>query len=192
MDSRTKPIEALLQSGHTVWSLGDLRILWGGVNPAALKSQVQYYQKSGRIIRIHRGIYALKKDYDPYELAQKLVCPSYISLESALRHHGIIHQYSNVFTCIAPYSRTFLVDQYEYRYHKMNTVLLSCPIGIQYSNAYAMALPERALFDALYLGFNPDVSSRENWDTTLLKKLAQEFSFPRVTSGLQQRSLLPT
>jgi hypothetical protein len=191
MDSRIKPIEALLQSGHTVWSLGDLRILWGTENSASLKSQVQYYCRSGRMIRLRRGIYALNKDYHSYELAQKLVYPSYISLESALRHHGIIHQYSNVLTCIAQYSRTFLIDEHEYQYHKISTTLLSCPIGIQYSNAYAMALPERALCDALYLGFKPDVSAKENWDISLLKKLTQEFSFPRVTSGLQQRSLLP-
>jgi hypothetical protein len=191
MSAPIKPIEVLLQSGHTVWSLDDLRVLWNAKNPSSLKSQVQYYCEKKRIIRLHRGMYALNKEYNPFELAQKLVRPSYISLETALRKHGILHQHSRTITCIAPYPRSFTIEKLTYQYHQMDYALLSCPLGIQDCGTHLMALPERALCDALYLGFQSDVSLKKDWNTALLTKLVREFSFPRVISGLQQRSLLP-
>jgi hypothetical protein len=51
--------------------------------------------KSGEVIRIHRGLYCLSSKYlrrklDPLVLAQRIYGPSYISLETALSHHGWI------------------------------------------------------------------------------------------------------
>lgn len=49
----------------------------------------------GDLIRFRRGLYALGKRYqraplNPFELAQKIYAPSYVSLESALSRHGWI------------------------------------------------------------------------------------------------------
>ena len=51
--------------------------------------------KSGEAIRIHRGLYCLAPKYlrrkpDPLVFAQLIHGPSYISLETALSHHGWI------------------------------------------------------------------------------------------------------
>lgn len=190
MSSRTKPIEVLLASGMTVFSIDDLRMFWKMKNTATMRVQIRYYVTTGRILRLHRGIYALHAMYDPMECAQKLVRPSYISLDAALRMHGVIHQYSEEMTCIARYPRSYTIGGRTYQYHQITLALLSCPIGVRQQKTYAIASPERALCDALYLGFNPDTAAFTRWDKVLLATLAGEFSAPRVQHGLRIRSLL--
>jgi len=50
---------------------------------------------NGDLIQLRRGVYCLGKTFqreplDQFELAQKIYTPSYVSLESALSHHGWI------------------------------------------------------------------------------------------------------
>lgn len=50
---------------------------------------------SGDLIQLRRGVYCLGRNYqrealDQFGLAQKIYAPSYVSLESALSHHGWI------------------------------------------------------------------------------------------------------
>ena len=190
MSLRIKPIQALLTSGTTVFTTDDLRQLWPSPTDNALKLKITYYVRTRQIIRLTQGIYALDAEYNPLELAQKLQTPSYISLDTALRKMGIIQQYSTEITCIGMYPRTYDVDGKHIRYHQMTTTLLSYPLGIEQTATYAIALPERALVDALYLGFQPDVGRHRHWDTHLLGKLIKEFAVPRVLQGLQQYKIL--
>ncbi len=58
-------------------------------------SRLKRAVKQGHLIRIKRGLYCLserlaKKASHPFELAQLIYGPSYISLESALSFHGLI------------------------------------------------------------------------------------------------------
>jgi predicted transcriptional regulator of viral defense system len=190
MSSRIKPIEALLQSGATVWTIHDLRVLWKEAHAGALRDKVKYYVDCQRLLRLRKGLYALRKEYDPFELAQKLIQPSYISLESALREHGVLKQYSSTITCIAPYPREVIIDRRLYRYHRIKADLLSLPLGIEHRSHYDIASPERALCDAFYLGFQPDIGGHHQWNCRLLRDLRREFSVPRVSDGLS--FLLPS
>lgn len=191
MSSQKKPIEVLLACRQSVFDTQDLRALWTMKNDATLRVQISYYVKTGRLLRLRRGIYATTRTYNPLELAQKLANPSYVSLETALRMHGIIHQQDEMITCIGPYSRTMTVDGRRYEYHRMDLMLLSCPIGIERKKSVWVAGPERALCDALYLDYNPDVSRYSQWDGVILRALETEFSLPRITHGLRTRRLLP-
>ncbi len=190
MSLRIKPIQALLTSGATVFTTDDLRQLWPSPTDNSLKLKITYYVRTRQIIRLTKGVYALDAQYNPLELAQKLQAPSYISLDTALRKVGIIQQYSTDITCIGTYPRTYEVDGKNIRYHQMSRTLLSYPLGIEQTATYAIALPERALVDVLYLGFQPDVDRYGHWDTQLLRKLVKEFSVPRVLQGLQQYKIL--
>ena len=84
--------DILYQSGKTIFTANDLRILWQKENPDALKSGIKYLVDTNRLIRLRKGVYTLTKDYDRLELAQKLISPSYISLDTALQKYGIIFQ----------------------------------------------------------------------------------------------------
>lgn len=185
MNLRIKPIEALLKSKKSVWSTDDLRMLWRFKNQNTFQVQLKYYIDTDQIIRLSKGVYSLDGNYNSLELAQKLQTPSYISLETALRTHGIIQQYSEEITCIGTYPRSYTIDTVLYQYHQMDRALLSCPVGIEKTAIYNIATPERALVDSLYLGFQPDVSNYTNWNKEILQKLVQEFTMPRILGGLK-------
>ncbi len=98
-------IEILLHTKRTIFRIDDLRIFWNESNPDRLKSAVQYYVNDNRLISLNKGVYAITKNFDPYELAQKLIVPSYISLGTALQKHGIIFQNINSITSFAQYTK---------------------------------------------------------------------------------------
>src|SRR3989338_1832383 len=104
-------LEALLRSGNNIFSINEICLIWGEVNPDALKSAIKYYVDKGSLLRIKRGIYSLREDFDRFELAQRLIAPSYISLETALQFHGIIFQVTRSIQCLARYNREFIIKE---------------------------------------------------------------------------------
>jgi|SRR3989339_97099 len=144
-------IETLLHTKRTVFRIDDLRIFWNESNPDRLKSVVKYYINNNRLISLNKGVYAITKDFDLYELAQKLIIPSYISLETALQKHGIIFQNINSITSFAQYTKTFLIKEQNYKYHAIKGELLLNPLGIKKESNYLIVCPERAVTDTLYL-----------------------------------------
>ena len=68
---------------------------WANGSGARLDALLKRAVASGEIWRIRRGLYCLSNQYkqrpvDPFELAQRIHGPSYISQESALSYHGWI------------------------------------------------------------------------------------------------------
>jgi len=64
-------------------------------DPQAMRNQLTRWQRNGLIIRLKRGIYALNKadrkvNSSRFFLANQLLWPSYMSLESALGYYGLI------------------------------------------------------------------------------------------------------
>ena len=62
---------------------------------ASRHNQLKRVLAKGELLHIRRGVYQLAKRYqrkplNPFELAQKIYGPSYISFESALSYHGLI------------------------------------------------------------------------------------------------------
>jgi predicted transcriptional regulator of viral defense system len=69
--------------------------LWVGNRGARLDALLKRAVASGEVWRIRRGLYCLSDRYtrdriNPLELAQRVHGPSYVSLETALSHHGWI------------------------------------------------------------------------------------------------------
>lgn len=67
--------------------------------------------KAGELHRLRRGLYLLTKPYraydcHPFALAQRLVPGSYVSLETALSHHGWIPEAVYVTASISPGTKT--------------------------------------------------------------------------------------
>lgn len=64
-------------------------------DPQAMRNQLTRWQKRGLIIQLKRGIYTLSKadrrvNPSRFFLANQLLWPSYVSLESALSYYGFI------------------------------------------------------------------------------------------------------
>jgi len=70
-------------------------LLAGERDPAALRVQLARWVKSGRLLQLRRGLYALAEPYrrvdpHPFVVANRLAPGSYVSLESALAYWSMI------------------------------------------------------------------------------------------------------
>ena len=140
-------LEALLRSPKTVFTTRDIALLWGEAAENALCVRLSKYAKAGKLVRIHRGVYAKDRDYNRFELATRIYTPSYISFETILTRTGVNFQYyGNIF--VASYvSRELVVDRQKISFVRMKTDILSNPAGINHSEGYSVATKERAFLD---------------------------------------------
>jgi hypothetical protein len=91
----------------------DQAALWVGNRGARLDALLKRAVASREVWRIRRGLYCLSDRYsrgriNPLELATRVYGPSYVSLETALSHHGWIPEAIHAVTSVAlGRSRTF-------------------------------------------------------------------------------------
>ena len=159
-------IEILLRTKKTIFTPQELAYLWKISNPNTLKSKIYLLIKNKKLIALRRGIYAITDDYDKFELAGKLQSPSYIGLETVLYKAGIIFQYSTEIISVSNVSKTIKCQEVNYIYHKIKDEILFNKQGLEISDVYFIASPERAFLDAIYLykDYYFDNLGSINWD----------------------------
>ena len=169
MDEKLKKgeyLDTLLRSKKTIFSTKDVALLWGEESETAARVRLSYYAKAGKLIRVHRGLYAKDKNYEKLELATKIYTPSYISFETVLAKAGITFQfYGQIF--IASYvSREIVADGQTYSYKRIKDSILTSPAGVEAKDNYHAASPERAFLDVVYSsrGYHFDNLSPLNWE----------------------------
>lgn len=84
-------------------------------------------------------------------MACTLLKPSYISLEYVLARAGVTFQYNSEITCISYQTRTIEVDGRAYSFRKINPIIWTNMQGIEHRDNIAIATPERAFLDMMYL-----------------------------------------
>ncbi|PIU44028.1 MAG: hypothetical protein COS96_01360 [Candidatus Nealsonbacteria bacterium CG07_land_8_20_14_0_80_39_13] len=144
-------IDVLLRSAKTVFSVKDVVLLWGEEAENAVRVRLNNYVKTGKLIRIHQGIYAKDKNYNRFELATRIYTPSYISFETVLTRAGINFQfYGNIF--VASYvTRDIEAGDQKISFIRMKDYVLSNTAGIEHPDDIAMATKERAFLDRIYV-----------------------------------------
>jgi predicted transcriptional regulator of viral defense system len=147
-------LETLLRSKNSVFSTKDIALLWRNPQTGAAQVRLNYYVKTGKLIRIRRGIYAKDNYYDKYEFATKILRPSYISFESVLGAAGITFQYYSQIFVASYVKRDLVCDGRSYSFQKIKDTILSNPAGIDQSGEYAIASKERAFLDTVYRSKN--------------------------------------
>jgi len=169
MDKKIKKgeyLDTLLRSKKNVFSTKDVALLWGEENEGAARVRLSYYVKTGKLIRIHRGLYAKDKNYDKFELATRIYTPSYISFETVLTRAGINFQYyGNIF--VASYvNREVDIDGQKITFIRMKSYVLSNTAGIEHKDGYAIATKERAFLDRIYVSkdYHFDHLDPLDWD----------------------------
>ena len=159
-------LDILLRSDKTVFSTKDVALLWSEKSEAAARVRLSYYVTTGKLIRIHRGLYAKDKNYDRFELATKIYTPSYVSRETVLAKAGIIFQfYGQIF--VASYlTREITADNQTYSYNRIRDSILTNQAGVEIKNNYCIASPERAFLDVVYSNqdYHFDNLSPLNWE----------------------------
>ena len=139
-----------MSSPKTVFNMASLRVLQNGDGASNLSRTMSYYTKNNLFDSPRAGIY-VKKGYDTKEMSSAIFWPTYISLGYVLARAGVIFQYDSAITCVGKISRTIEVDGTTYVYKKINPVLWSDFKGIEQNDGYAIATPERAFLDMMYL-----------------------------------------
>ena len=145
-------IVKLLESGQTVFTTQNLAVLWGILDTKYLKTKVYRLVKMGRLTRIKPGLFVLYDKYNKYELANKLITPSYISLSTVLAQKGVIYQYdSAVYSICSNRSTKYIVDEQNFVYKKIKDNIFYIKEGVESVNGVMIASLERAIVDTLYL-----------------------------------------
>lgn len=160
----------IYQSPSTVFTTGELALLFGETDGNRLKSRLHYYVVKGVLSNPRRGIYT-KPNFSYEELATKLYTPSYISLETVLLKEGVIFQHYETIFVISYLTRTIKVGDREICYRRVTDKILNDSRGLVNMGNYVVAIKERAFLDALYLYKNYFFDNLAKIDKNVLKKL---------------------
>ena len=134
-------------------------LLAGSVDPADLGRQLSRWVRSGNLIQLRRGLYALSEQYrkvhpHPFVIANRLKPASYVSLQSALGYYNLIPEYVPTVTSVTTgRPETISTPLGSYIFKHVKKALFS---GYQYvdlgnGQSAFIALPEKALLDLIYL-----------------------------------------
>ena len=134
-------------------------LLAGAVDPADVRRQLSRWVQSGRLIQLRRGLYALAAPYrqtppHPFPVANFLVPGSYVSLQSALAHYGLIPEHAaqtlSLTTQRPAHWRNGLGD---FRFQHLASHLFFGYQQVSFTSGQEafIALPEKALLDLIHL-----------------------------------------
>ncbi len=162
-----------------------------GLSPASAKFLLIRYVKQGYVHQLKkgRGLYGLAdRPPHPFLLANRLYRPSYISLESALSHYGLLPESVYAVTSVSTRgTRTFQSLGRQFTYQKLKAAAFTgyLPLAID-SETVWIASPEKAAADMLYFAFltHRKPNERIRW-SNLRKRKVLEYVGRFGRSGLE-------
>ncbi len=159
-------LDILLRSKKTVFSVRDVVLLWGDSNIGAVKVRLHSYVNAKKLIRLRKGIYAKDAGYNKYELANRILRPSYVSFETVLAAAGITFQYYERIFSASYVKREVFCDGAVYEFFAIKNSVLTNPAGIDQSNECSISTPERAFLDTVYRSkdYHFDNLNPLNWE----------------------------
>lgn len=162
-------------------------LLAGNVDKNDVRRQLSRWTKSGRLIQLRRGLYALGSPYQkvkphPFTIANHMVVGSYVSCQSAMAYFGIIPEYVPTTISVSgsrPARWVTKLGTFSFRHIK--PVLLYGYSHEELGNDQRafLATPEKALLDLIHLtpGGDRDPYLRElrlqNFDQLNMDRLHQ-------------------
>ena len=140
------------QTGQTVMRTADVMGLLD-VNKDHASQILSRLAGSGHLLRLKRETWLIARTRDPLPLVGYLTAPlpSYISLQTALYHHGMISQMSTVTYCVSlARTRVYATPVGTFSVHHISAPFF-CAYEQHGVKGVQMATPEKALLDFLYL-----------------------------------------
>jgi len=193
--SKDKAIKILHQKGVKLFSLADAKKLFAQKNDNTLYKIIQRLEAAQVIARVSQGKYQfLLREVDDFELANFLVYPSYVSLESALCFYGILPQFTYTITSVSTLkSRKIIYQDKEYEFAHLAKKYF---FGFEKEKDFLLATPEKALLDEAYFVAKKlrqihfaDVDLKRI-NKKKLKELAEGFSFLPLQNLLKKLKLI--
>jgi predicted transcriptional regulator of viral defense system len=181
--NQTKIIGKLRQKEIALFTASDFKKIFRIKKENTAYKILERLTKKGIIKRLTKRKYLFTfLESDDFQIANFLYSPSYISLESALSFYGIITQFPYQITSVTP-KKTKIIKTLnkEFSYSHIKPELF---FGYEKKDKFLIALPEKALFDYLYLcskglrsfekdDFDLKIIDKENF-LSILKKTKQE------------------
>ncbi len=139
-----------MTNGLTIFSINDLKILFNQYSAEYLRIKIYRWKERGYISNLKNGLYYFsEKNPDEFEIASRLIIPSYISLETALSHYSIIPDVSGAVASVTTKNtRNFEIKGVRYKYHHVKNVLFENYANLK--NEIFIATPEKAVLDYFY------------------------------------------
>lgn len=134
-------------------------LLSGDTSPDAIRLQLSRWVRGGKLIQLRRGLYALAPPYQrvqphPFLIANHLMRPSYVSLQSALAHYGLIPEFTPVTTSVTtgrPRPWQTPLGRFEFRHVKKTFWFGFELTRLGQEQSAFVATPEKALLDLIHL-----------------------------------------
>ena len=133
-------------------------LLAGEVDPDGIRRQLSRWVKAGRLYQLRRGLYALAPPFQkvkphPFLVANRLARGSYVSLQSALAHYGLIPEHVPVTTSVTagrPGRWQTPLGTYDFRHLQSGFLTGYRRLDLGGQEAF-VATPEKALLDLVHL-----------------------------------------
>jgi len=178
-------------------------LLAGEVDSVDLGRQLSRWVKSGKLIQLRRGLYALSEPHQkiaphPFFVANRLKRASYISLQSALEYHGLIPEYVPSFTSVTtgrPETFSTPLGNFIFKHIKKDLFFGYQKVELGGGQSAFVARPEKALLDLFYLTPGSDdihylkelrLQNARNLDSRLLLEQARQFESRKVVKAAQR------
>ncbi|MGD2148570.1 MAG: hypothetical protein PVH41_17885 [Anaerolineae bacterium] len=172
-------------------------LLVADVDPVDVRRQLSRWTQSGRVYQLRRGLYALAPPFQrvkahPFLIANILLQPSYVSLQSALAHYGLIPEYVPVTTSVTTVRtarRNTPLGSYAFRHIKTELFSGYRQLEVSPGQRAFVASPEKALLDLVYLEAGADspdylhglrLQNLDELDQDELQRLAQRAGSPKL------------
>ena len=177
-------------------------IVTAGEDIDVVRVQLSRWVTSGRLIRIHKGWYTLREPFRHVRLDLNVVActikrGTYVSLQSALAHRGMIPEYVAETTCVTtgrPLSINSPVGRISYRHVKRDVFFGYRQEDSGKQEAY-IASPEKALLDLIYLTPGSEdaayiaelrLQGTEDLDLQKMAGMAERFGAPRLKRAVER------
>ena len=192
-----------MKFGNLLEAVGDEVVFETGLllddetSPADVHRQLTRWKNAGRIMQLRRGLYFIAAPYQrrrphPFLVANRLLQPSYVSLQSALAYAGMIPEYVPVTTSLTT-GRTSRwntpIGAFHFHHTKPERFYGYRLRELGGNQAALLALPEKALLDLIHLqpqGDDPDyldelrLQNLEQLDLNLLGQFAAREAGPKL------------
>ncbi len=174
----------------------------GGESLAILRLQLSRWVKAGRLIQLAKGLYTLAEPYrkrvpHPFALANAMKKASYVSLQSALGHFGMIPEHVPTVTSVTtqrPSRAETPLGRFLFRHIKKSWFRGYRQVDLGAGRKAFVATPEKALLDLVYLTPGADnydflaelrLQNLDRLNRDVLVQLAQTSGSPKLRRAVK-------
>lgn len=182
----------ILESGFILFNGKTLRDISEIRNKASFSTIIERLLSNKILLRLEKDKYLVKnRAVNPFNLANLLYSPSYISFETALNFYGILSQFPHELssaTLKKTASKKIMGQLYSYTH--LNAKLF---FGFIKRDGFLIANPEKALLDQIYLALKGwKKINLEEYDFSIIKKgrLKEYYSYYPQTKQTQKMRII--